>query len=36
VNLNESIPDGQSWLGFENNASGGDTSATPYAVCAGK
>jgi hypothetical protein len=36
VNLNESIPDGQSWLGFENNTSGGDTSATPYAICAGK
>jgi hypothetical protein len=36
VNLNESIPSGQTWLGYENNASAGDAAATPYAVCAGK
>jgi hypothetical protein len=36
VNLNESIPDNQSWLAYENNASGSDSSVTPYAICAGK
>jgi hypothetical protein len=36
VNMNESIPSGQSWLSYENNGSLSSTTATPYAICAGK
>ena len=35
VNVNESVPNGQSWVNYENNASGSDAGATPYAICAG-
>ena len=36
VNLNESIPSGNAWLIYQNNASGVDATATPWVICAGK
>ena len=36
ASLNESIPTGQSWISYENNETGADSSVTPYVICAGK